>query len=520
MDKLKPLIQHHFWIVFGLVLILPLAGWMPAASQFSQKTAEKISKIDEAFNKVPGGAQANKSWSTRLNEKAQMAEEKNLDARYGLWKRQEAMMVWPSTIRKDLQPKAYRDEISPIARNIYKNNYKIEVRNVWRKADPFNIETGKGTVLFDLEQMPRYEFGELTPKSNELWDAQEDLWLLESLLKSIRRANSDASLLTESLVRSIKVLELVGGPGDYPEAERPAGSSEYGDEGGEFEMFDDPDMMDGGAEGGRRGRMGSIGPQSVSFSPADEFGKEEGRYIDYKEGTVFKKRGFYLEAIIDHQRLPKLLAELSNNSWPVTITRVQMAQAGSEAASRSGGEMEMGMDFETEYESGGLMGGRGRSGPAMIQRPRPLGPSRPMPMPGGADEYGPEGSARGSEFASLAAAAQFGPQLAVVAISGVIHIYNPPENLEELRAKATAPKAAPTETLDVPADTPPGLDDLAPPETTPDQPDLPELLDSPETPDAPETPDSPETPETPDAPETPDDAPESPEPTPPAPPES
>ncbi|MCA8983655.1 MAG: hypothetical protein R3C12_13920 [Planctomycetaceae bacterium] len=503
MDKLKPVIQHHFWILFGLVLILPLVGWMPAVKQFSQQTTEKITKIEDAFKQVPGGMQANGSWSEKLNVKAQKAEDLNLDARYGLWKRQEAMMVWPSTIKRELQPKFYREEISPIARNIYKNNYNVEVKNLWRKADPFNVETGKGTVVFPESLMPQTKFGDLTPNSEELWDAQEDLWLVESLLNSIRRANSDASLVTESLVRSISVLRLVGGTGDYPDATPPAGSGgEYGsseEEGGFFETGappgDDPFAGGGMTEG-----TGSLGIASVTFNPADEFGEEQGRYVDYKTGTVFKKRGFYLEAIIDHQRLPKLLAELTNNSWPVTITRVQMAQAN--PMSGPG----MGMGYGSEGSS--LLGGGGSSytgDTTFNPYPMPAGPMPAGPMPGGSvpmedGAFRQDGTS--SEFASLASAAQFGPQLAVVAISGLIHIYNPPENLVELREKAEAAAAAPAaqaesepappEEPGQPAaspapvpEVPESPDDLTPtPAPTPDQPEIP--ADPAETPPTPE----------------------------------
>lgn len=245
---------------------------------------------------------------------------------------------------------------------------------------------------------------------------------------------------------------------------------------------------------------GSLGIASVTFNPADEFGEEQGRYVDYKTGTVFKKRGFYLEAIIDHQRLPKLLAELTNNSWPVTITRVQMAQAN--PMSGPG----MGMGYGSEGSS--LLGGGGSSytgDTTFNPYPMPAGPMPAGPMPGGSvpmedGAFRQDGTS--SEFASLASAAQFGPQLAVVAISGLIHIYNPPENLVELREKAEAAAAAPAaqaesepappEEPGQPAaspapvpEVPESPDDLTPtPAPTPDQPEIP--ADPAETPPTPE----------------------------------
>jgi len=420
MEKIKPFITHHFWILFVLVLILPLIGWMPAVSNLSQQTEAKVQQIEQAFSQIPSGEHANASWGTALDAKAVRAEEQNQDARYGLWKRQKAMMTWPTTIKKDLQPKVYREEISPIARNIYKNNYDVEVRNVWKKVDPFDYETGKGSVIFPEEIMPRQEFGDLTPSSEDLWDAQEDLWLAESLLKSIRRANSDATIITESLVRSVSVFELVGGEGEYPDAE-PTG--DMGDEYMDTEMMEFSDEGYEGEMGGRWGGGAAVGAGTVSFDPSDEFGTEQGRYIDYREGTVFKKRGFYMEAIIDHQRLPELLMTLTNGSWPVTITRVQMAQANVTGSGVGGSLMSGGRGgYDEEYDSSYY------AEPGMSSNPTLSGQS--------------------GNFSSLATAAQFGPQLATVAISGVIHIYNPPENLEEIENNAAAAAQTPAATVD------------------------------------------------------------------------
>ncbi len=446
MDKLKPLIEHHFWILFFVVLLLPVIGWWPTANGLREETEKQISTIDSAFSAIPAGSQANESWSKGLNKIAERAEEQNQEERVFLWDRQWKMMTWPNSILKKNLPDEYREVINLTSRNVYKGVYDLEVERVWKTADPFDYETGKGTVLLDLETVPRETFGKLTPTSEELWDAQEDLWLLESLFKSIKEANQGAKNVTESVVRRIDLIELVGGPGNYPDAEPSSGgasggmgstSEAYDLSEMDFNSGDDDDEGSGGLGGfGTTGRKSVAGGDvSVSFDPSDEFGEEQGRYIDFEEGTIYRKRGFYLEAVVDHERLPDLLVALTNGSWPVTITRVQMAKLGSSgvSSSRRSGGFSGGSPYETESSSmeepeEGTFGlGFGRTG-------RLSTPSRSR----GKGAYAGRTTSPGTgKHAEEARAAVIGNNLAKVAISGVIYICNPPEIAEDAATSST-----------------------------------------------------------------------------------
>lgn len=58
--------------------------------------------------------------------------------------------------------------------------------------------------------------------------------------------------------------------------------------------------------------------------------------------------------------------------------------------------------------------------------------------------FGQPGANAKAEYTAMAAAAEIGPQLATVAISGVIHIYNPPGQVEEPDEGNPVPAANPT----------------------------------------------------------------------------
>lgn len=479
MDKLKPIIDHHFWIILGLVLILPLIGWWPAVGQFNAEREKKIKDIDGAFQQVPKSAQPNQSWSEGVNKIAEVVEEKNQQEQYELWRRQQKMMTWPNRINRDLRPTSYFGDIPSKARVIYRNGYNIDVTSVWKQIDAFDPVTGKGTVIFPESLVPKEVFGDLPPTTTEIWEAQEDLWLLESLFKSIRRANSDASIITDSLVRSITTIMLVGGPGDYPDAE-PSGDSGMGPE-GDYNMEEMYTEMDLEGNPLNNNQTMNVGASSVTFDPAEEFGDEQGRYIDYKEGTVFKKRGFYLEAIIEHQRLPEFLVQLSNGDWPVTINRVQIAQAGASST----------LLGATNYEDGPESGGNPFAG-------------NPMPNtdefnysagdPGGAGAVGLTGGTPENQL--LAKAAVTGPSLAKVAICGTIYIYNPVEPVETKSETSTVPAAVPTATPEEPIGTPESITTEPADELKPaDADDV--MIEKPDDLEIPESPDSIELPETP-----------------------
>ncbi len=483
MDKLKPIIDHHFWIILGLVLILPLIGWWPAVGQFNAEREKKITDIDGAFQKVPASAQANQSWSEGVNKIAEVVEEKNQQEQYELWRRQEKMMTWPNRINRDLRPTSYFGDIPSKARVIYRNSHNIDVTSVWKQIDPFDAMTGKGTVIFPEALVPKEVFGDLPPTTIKIWETQEDLWLLSSLFKSIRRANSDATIITDSLVRSITTFILVGGSGEYPDAE-PTGDPGVGS-GDEYAMEDMYTEMGSGGNPLGGNQTINVAASSVSFDPAKEFGEEQGRYIDFKEGTVFKKRGFYMEAIIEHQRLPELLVQLSNGDWPVTISRVQVAQANASTsllgANNNGDEFSMAPSSGNPFSSGS------------------------MPMSSG-DEFNYNSAGGGAtgltggtpENMLLAKAATTGPSLAKVALCGVIYIYNPVDPVETKPGLTETPVAAPAitpeETIGTPETTSSEIpeapaDDLLPADEV--------MLEQADDLEIPETPDSVELPESP-----------------------
>jgi hypothetical protein len=189
------------------------------------------------------------------------------------------------------------------------------------------------------------------------------------------------------------------------------------------------------------------------------------RYVEKNE--KWKTRGFYLEMVIDHTRLPDVLVALTNSEWPVRIVRVQQADIKEEelvdatSGAMAGGEMGMGAGYTPPgmgaADAGAMSGmGLGSSLPGLIRRPSgvPGMGNSAMGVPG------MEGVAT-NEPDPLD-----DPMLVFVAVSGLITLYNPP-------VAAGAPAEG------VPTDQMQGLDQTIPSAATEGQPTAPSAAEIP-----------------------------------------
>jgi hypothetical protein len=288
MDKLQPLIKHRFWILFGLAFPLTLAGYYTASGSMKQATLAREELLTKTRTGVPQGtSEPNEDYAQKLSKINEELAARNRVQVQKLWQSQIARMTWPPQIVPHI-PNEYRGDVSADARYNYMNSYPDIIRELWEGIEPYVgnppppgmvVEWPQKVVLFP-EKIPRKGFDPSSPPSSkEIWDAQEDVWLLTLLFDAVVRTNREATFVGDAFVRRIDTIKLMGGSGTSTvapaAAASPAGDASYGG-GGYDGGYGGEVSADGGAGYGESfgGLGGTNVPTNVAFNVAEEFGQE------------------------------------------------------------------------------------------------------------------------------------------------------------------------------------------------------------------------------------------------------
>ena len=101
-----------------------------------------------------------------------------------------------------------------VIRTFYKLDYERELDRVWMLVEPEGAPQGPRKVRFPRGALPtpsRYPWGRVDPSIEEIYSAQEDLWLIASLLTAIREVNSGTVSIIDSHVKELQLLQLFRG---------------------------------------------------------------------------------------------------------------------------------------------------------------------------------------------------------------------------------------------------------------------------------------------------------------------
>lgn len=492
MDKVKQILKHQFWILLVIALILPLVGWSLATSGLVSEAAartEALKKLNDSLKVGPDDP--NNTWEQALQVINQEQGKQAQIAQEVLYKHQSEFMVWPDRMPSD--PALINSNHQEFARTSYRD-WVEQVRQV---VKPYDENSESGLVEYSEDLLPRPDLEEWVsqaPTVKQIQAAQEDLWLLTSMLKAIASVNNEATTRFDAPIRRIEELYLRGGskagaakpaasmaptmsgpmsgPGGHaggggisPAAMmaagyRGAGTAGSRDSGGAtaiapVKFSPDEDLGPesaaapaaaaggegrGGSPAGQRGSMPGASAMAMTMGGTTGGtggrwgGSTVGRYREEK--PEWKTRGFYLEVVMDHRRVPDLLVALANADWPVNVLRVQMSDYQDEdLADADGGSGMPGSAGMMAGFRGGSGGGHGAAPSRPIAPTRsgvPTGPAghsggtvgRPtMPMPrGGRPTEDGEAASPNSNRSALD-----DPNLANVAIVGTIYIFNKPK---------------------------------------------------------------------------------------------
>ncbi len=487
MDKLQPLITHKFWIFFAIALLLPTIGWWMGTGQLIAQIDEQEAKITKTFNEVPKTSAPNSTFAKELkkiNDKERMRLAEAAELLQGT---QHGLRVWPKEIAHRMRDIPYLGEIKDlVARGAYRDVYFKAVERLREIVDPFDPETNQGKVILDDGAIPavspdRWQF--FSPTSQEMWEEQEDLWLLKELLVSIAAVNEGSTTITESPVREIVEILLAGGDRSALDQEGGTGGKGKGEGPGAAGMSAGmmmPGYSDSGAGNRGLGRGGpgrnSAGidfpledvfgpatlrategqatstedpadaePHEMSGGPGGAQAKKLKRYVDDEEGVPFKTRGFKLTVVMDHRKLPDLLVHLTNSKWPVQIERVHQASLNRDdgGGTRNQRQNPMAGRFGSRQDFRSAGGPEESMDAAAFEGPD-------------AEFRGAAGGAaggRGRMLGNSVAAAMADPFLARVVLAGLMTMYDPPKAQKQATGQPSE-KAAPAQDANQPAPEP------------------------------------------------------------------
>lgn len=206
------LARHHFWFLLAAYTPMVLLGlillWTSVAGAIDGE-ANKLKALKDEVKKYAKADVKNKTWIDAFREKANELAKKKNDVWGEVWQGQSTIFTWPEPLA-ELQTYEYGEDIREAQkRDIYINDkdcYRKQVKDLVAVVQPVN-EKGEGVVQFRgswkevITHVSKWvsSGGPLTvPSSEDVWLAQEDLWIQKELLQVIRDTNDSLAVYEKS----------------------------------------------------------------------------------------------------------------------------------------------------------------------------------------------------------------------------------------------------------------------------------------------------------------------------------
>lgn len=338
----------------------------------------------------------------------------------------------------------------------------------------------------------RYYTENAVPSSAKMRLVQEDYWLFESLIKVINAVNSGATDSLKAPIKEIDTLDIAqwavaasvqSGGFIWTKAQAASGGAGMGMGMGMGGGAMGGGAMGGGAPSAAAGMPTSSGASTSMTGPAGSGGAPattggaaavagaaagggaaganndsdwfEGRFLDEKGQPLkgnppthpfaeFRQVFVYMKLIMDQRQIPNLIAACANADLPIETRQVKVQLLQTEGGTTSaggglfgdGGAFGMGGAGVMPSMPGPMGGGQMGSGP--------VGPMGAGPMGSTGGVAGPMGPGMGGAGGFPSSLEEGGVETTVfdvaVELSGVIYLYNPPDQAKLGTGAAGSPE--------------------------------------------------------------------------------
>jgi hypothetical protein len=370
MDQLKVILEYRFWVLSALAVLIPPIGWWVSTGNMATETdkrakviAGKVTAINSLTKDLSGAA--NKEWidsATQVNVKlAGMVDQTHKR----LYEHQRPVMVWWPLVRSRLDEAQvkYRGDVALnpqaflIVRKLFISRYdEMWQTDVYQTVEPFDIIKGSGKVWCSdangTIQITKAPVETWTQRqmitAEEMWDAQEDLWMLHALMKAVARVNEGSSSIDDARIKRLISATLRGGSkSDLDDRRKKKQTPAQAAGTGTAAQSSSPTFSGGRPGGGLTPNFGrsnvDTGPKPLPMiDPDDIFGSDETSSTMqvtkrsggaepsggtgqrwFESDSKWRARAFVLRVVMDHQEIPKLLTVLTEAPFPVHIEQVE-----------------------------------------------------------------------------------------------------------------------------------------------------------------------------------------------------
>ena len=470
MDKLKTALdaakKYNFWVLTVVLLLAALGSWFGATADIFKQVDAREGKINSHISALEVILIKPDLPNEHRIESIDLKHEQLTEKVYEAWKWLKQEQANRNTLSKKLSEdfrRAFAESVE-LGTEIgyeYREHYYFFIRDHFPELfkvigirQPVEGESEAGsavgaggsgdrgvaaegvrmTGIVDWDDSDRQRVvnrfsWETVPRTAEVLLAQEDLWVYEALLRTIKKTNGNITEQYNAPIQRINALEIgreasrsclesgqiiMAIETGAPQATSGADRGDYG------EGFDDSS-----AEGGFRDHFEGLSDPTLL---EQRYVGLKGRPLGAKEPhpyAEFKMMPIRMSLFMDQMAIPKLLVACANSNMPIEILKVRL---------RPGEAHDLGLTprVETEGELDRAMHGGGRG--------EYIGTAHR----GGFDGGGFDGGGRALETSKQ-------PLYMPVELQGIIYIFNPPDKKKQGTGTATEDQPQP------PVDTPPGV---------------------------------------------------------------
>ena len=276
MDQVKKigtvLNRQKFWIICGLITIMPVGSWFSETSSMNKTAQERQTLIDSKFKEAQAIASKENHPNETAHEGMDRLIEKLKNEVGGAWRhqydQQKNLLVWPEELGQDFIdkvkvltpiekvkfPTPTSDELNIRLRELYRNYIRNDLPKLAKIIDAHwlvqeegavldatgappgypgaygsgsgvpgsGVDPATGALLEDTSKVnwrtedqqalfARYDWRtnrEKAPRTIDVLYAQEDLWVMTALMQIIAETNQGASARYNSVVKDINYINL------------------------------------------------------------------------------------------------------------------------------------------------------------------------------------------------------------------------------------------------------------------------------------------------------------------------